>query len=126
MCSVRRKISNVCSYFSVTEPDEKKARCDLCGLPMSFRGAIPNFKGHLERKQPTLNLKLDSQHLQEQDGGKQNSCSAVENQNRTETKSECKKGPGPGRASWFGSNAVEVILDYVNNEPALSKPSTST
>lgn len=122
MCSVRRKISPVWSYFSVTEPNEKKARCDLCGLPMSFRGTISNLKAHLERKHPTLNLKLDSQH--QQVSGKQNSCSAVENQNSTE--SECNKGPGPGRASWFGPNAVEVILDNVNNEPALSKPSTST
>lgn len=124
MCSVRRKISPVWSYFSVTEPNEKKARCDLCGLPMSFRGTISNLKAHLERKHPTLNLKLDSQH--QQVSGKHNSCSAVENQNRTETESECNKGPGPGRASWFGPNAVEVILDNVNNEPALCKPSTST
>lgn len=124
MCSVRRKISPVWSHFSVTEPNDKKARCDLCGLPMSFRGTISNLKAHLERKHPTLNLKLDSQHQQEQVSGKQNSCSAVENQNRTET--ECNKGHNPGRANWFVPNAVEVILDNVNNEPALSKPSTST
>lgn len=124
MCSVRRKISPVWSYFSVTEPNEKKARCDLCGLPMSFRGTISNLKAHLERKHPTLNLKLDYQQEQEQVSGKQNSCFAVENQNRTE--SECNKCPGPSRASWFVPNAVEVILDNVNNEPALSKPSTST
>lgn len=122
MCSVRRKISPLWSYFSVTDPNEKKAKCDLCGLPMSLSGTIRNLKAHLERKRPTLNLKLDSQP--QQVSGKQNNSSTVENQNRTEG----NKYPDAGRAScsWSGPNADDVILDDVNHEPPLSKPSTST
>lgn len=56
MPPVRRKNSSVWSYFSVTDRLHQKAKCDLCGLLMSFRGTITNLRTHLKRKHPTNTL----------------------------------------------------------------------
>lgn len=56
MPPVRRKNSSIWSYFSVTDHLYQKAKCDLCGQPMSFRGTITNLRTHLKRKHPTAIL----------------------------------------------------------------------
>lgn len=48
----RRKNSSIWSYFSVTDHVLQKAKCDLCGQPMSYRGTITNLRTHLKRKHP--------------------------------------------------------------------------
>lgn len=60
MPPVRRghKNSYLWSYFSVTDNLHQKAKCDLCGQLMSFRGTITNLKTHLKRKHPTTNSSI--------------------------------------------------------------------
>lgn len=56
----RRKNSPIWNYFTVKDFENKTARCDQCGVVMSYRGTITNLKNHIIKKHPTINLKLES------------------------------------------------------------------
>lgn len=90
---------------------------------MSFLGTITNLKAHLERKHPTINLKLDSQP-QQVSGNKQTSCTVVGNHKLFST--EGSEDPTGSKAVCSKLNIDEVILDNVNNEPSMFRPSTLT
>lgn len=62
MSSGRNKTSTLWMYFTCLDEAKKIARCDLCGLRMSFRSTITNFRTHITRKHPTVNLKVEKQN----------------------------------------------------------------
>jgi hypothetical protein len=55
----RRKTSPLWAYFTELSGNEKKAKCDMCSQKLSYRSSISNLKKHLDKRHPTINLKLD-------------------------------------------------------------------
>jgi hypothetical protein len=55
----RRKTSPLWAYFTELSGNEKMAKCDMCGQKLSYRSSISNLKKHLDKRHPTINLKLD-------------------------------------------------------------------
>lgn len=56
------KTSSMWTYFIVGDSITKTAKCDLCGLKMSYRSTISNLKNNITRKHPTVNTSVSQSH----------------------------------------------------------------
>lgn len=46
------------NHFTVHDSNLKIARCDICGLKMSYRSKTANLKLHMNRRHTTINLSV--------------------------------------------------------------------
>lgn len=44
------------NFFKIVDSEKKTAKCDLCGLIMSFKSTTANLKNHIQKKHPTVDL----------------------------------------------------------------------
>ncbi|XP_049763383.1 uncharacterized protein LOC126092030 [Schistocerca cancellata] len=51
---IRRKRSYLWEYFSITDPSNRIAQCDICDRRLRFQSTATNLRKHLERKHPTI------------------------------------------------------------------------
>lgn len=51
---LRRKTSYLWEYFSIIDPTNRIAQCDICDRPFRFQSTATNLRKHLDRMHPTI------------------------------------------------------------------------
>lgn len=56
----RKKSSEMRNYFTITDKDKTKAKCDMCGHVLSYKSSVSNLKKHIQGKHPTVSVGIQS------------------------------------------------------------------
>lgn len=61
MLPSKKKKSILWNFF--TEIDQIKAKCNLCGVKLSYKTSTSNLKKHMQIKHPTISLNINEVNL---------------------------------------------------------------
>lgn len=50
------KKSEIWNFFSVSDEDKSKAKCNICKSVFSYKTSVTNLKAHITRKHPSVRL----------------------------------------------------------------------